>query len=307
MRWRIALLGLAALLTLAASAASASSASNPPPIRGTLPPLPSSFRIARHGIHGGSIWEGRIPNPYVPTDKRPSAIYLPPGYTSSKRYPVLYLLHGFWGSPSSFVDSFHIVDAADELIVSGRARPFIIVMPPGGAIEHGRTTGEWAGVWEQYVVDAVVPWTDAHLPTFPRAADRAIGGLSAGAFGAVDIALRHLGTFGVAESWEGYFRPFRDGPLARATPADLAAHDPTLLVRQHAKYVRTHIQFFLSTGGSHGGVNRKWTFQFAKLLGSLGMQYRLWVLQPDQTRFGRSQLPDALAYAEPGASVVTAR
>jgi S-formylglutathione hydrolase FrmB len=264
-------------------------------------PLPASFRLAEHGPDGGSVWEGRIPNPWVPADRRSSAIYLPPGYNDSTggSYPVLYLLHGFWGSPSSFVDSFRMADTADGLVGTGKARPFVIVMPPGGALKHGRTSGEWAGVWERYVVHAVIPWTDAHLATIASPGGRAIGGLSAGGFGAVDMALRHLGLFGIAESWEGYFTPFRDGPFTHATAADLAAHNPRLLVREHAAYVRDHIRFFLSTGKSHGIVNRESTFVFAHELRSLGIRYRLWVLPPGEVRFGRLQLRDALRYAEP--------
>lgn len=268
-------------------------------------PAFARFHLTGRGPNGGTVWEGRIANPWVPADKRSSVVYLPPEYTTAERYPVLYLLHGFWGSPSSFVDSFRIADAADALIASGGTRPFVIVMPPGGAIKRGKTSGEWAGVWERYVVEKVVPWTDAHLSTVATARGRAIGGLSAGAFGAVDIALRHLGLFGVVESWEGYFRPFRDGPFVHATAAQLAAHNPTLLVREHAGYVRTHIRFFLSTGNSHGIVDRTWSFDFARELRSLGVRYRMWVLPPHETRFGRLQLPAALRYAEPARAVTT--
>src|SRR5439155_23430 len=83
-----------------------------------------------------------------------------------------------------------------------------------------------------------------HLPLRAEQADRAIAGLSAGAFGAVDIALRHPGLFGVAESWSGYFRPFRDGSLARASAVELGAHDPTVLVRREAALLRRrHLRF----------------------------------------------------------------
>jgi S-formylglutathione hydrolase FrmB len=297
MRLRFAALGV--LVALVVGACAESGASNPVSRRDSTSPLPAGFRLAGQGPNGGTVWEGRIPNPFVPADRRVSAIYLPPGYTADERYPVLYLLHGFWGSPSSFVDSFRMANTADTLINAGQVRPFVIVMPPGGAIRHGKTSGEWAGVWESYVVRAVVPWTDAHLSTIAAQRGRAIGGLSAGAFGAVDIALRHLGVFSVAESWEGYFRPFRDGPFFHATAADLAAHDPTLLVRERASYVRSHIRFFLSTGKSHGIVDRQWTFSFAQELRSLGIRYRVWVLPPGQVRFGRLQLPDALRFAEP--------
>ena len=145
----------------------------------------------------------------------------------------------------------------------------------------------------------MVPWANAHLPLSPRFADRAIAGLSAGAFGAVDLTLRHPGMFGVAESWSGYFQPFRDGPLAHANAAQLAAHNPTLLVRREAPALRReHVRFFLSTGFNHGGIFRRWTFQFASELKSLRIPHRVWASQhPDRGRYLRLQLPAALEYA----------
>jgi enterochelin esterase-like enzyme len=249
------------------------------------------------------VWTGRISNPFVPSDTRLTDVYLPPHYSSSQRYPVLYLLHGFWGAPSSFVVSLKLADVADSLIQSGAARPFIAVMPPGGlpnGTKKQRAMSEWAGVWEDFVVRTVVPWTDAHLPTERLPAGRAIAGVSAGGFGAVDIALRHLGVFSKAESWEGYFTPFRDGPFAHASAAALAAHDPTLLVREHAAALRARaLRFFLSTGGSHGAVKRSWTFEFARELQALRIPARLWVQPLGDKGFGRHQLPAALTWAEP--------
>ena len=95
-------------------------------------------------------WRGRIINPFVSGDARWTDIYLPPSFSPTTRYPVLYLLHGFWGSPSSFVDSLRFASISDGLIMDLRARPFIAVMPPGGPTTR-RTAGEWAGVWESYV------------------------------------------------------------------------------------------------------------------------------------------------------------
>jgi enterochelin esterase-like enzyme len=241
----------------------------------------------------------------VPEDTRNAYVYLPPDYTPAKRYPVVYLLHGFWGEPSSFVVSLHIADVADSVIASGRARPFIAVMPPGGLPDGSkgqRAKGEWAGASEDYVVRTVVPWIDANLPTIATARGRAIAGVSAGAYGAVDIALRHLGLFTTAESWEGYFHPFRDGPFEDASKATLAAHDPVLLVRRKAPSIRSHgLRFFLSTGGSHGSVKRSWTFEFDRELRSLRIKDKLWSQAPGIPDFGRNQLPPALAYAEPAA------
>jgi Putative esterase len=267
------------------------------------PPL-AGFRLVDQGPSGGMVWSGQISNPFVPADSRDADVYLPPDYTATARYPVLYLLHGFWGAPSSFVVSLRLADEADALIRSGAARPFIVVMPPGGlpsGSKQERAASEWVGVWEDYVTRTVVPWVDAHLPSIGKTRDRAIAGVSAGGYGAVDIALRHVGVFGVAESWEGYFHPFRDGPLATATRATLAGHDPVLLARKEAPAIRrSGLRFFLSTGGSHGAVKRRWTFDFGRELQGLGISEHVWAQPPGVPGFGRNQLGAALTYAEPG-------
>ena len=272
-------------------------------VRASTDPPVAGYTLIDQGSAGGTVWSGRIPNRFVPTDTRQTDVYLPPDYSPTKHYPVLYLLHGFWGAPSSFVVSLRLADVADSVIRHGTARPFIAVIPPGGlpnGSKRERAQGEWAGVWEDFVVQGVVPWVDAHLPTMRTARARAIAGVSAGAYGSVDIALRHLGVFGVAESWEGYFHPFRDGPFKTASQATLVAHDPVLLARKEAAAIRSHgVRFFLSTGGSHGSVKRRWTFEFDRELRALGIADRMWAQRPGVAGFGRNQLPAALKYAEP--------
>jgi enterochelin esterase-like enzyme len=263
----------------------------------------AGFSLAEQGPAGGTVWTGRIADPFMPSDRRDTYLYLPPGYSPQTRYPVLYLLHGFWGEPSSFIAGLHLDQIADPAIRDGDVRPFIAVMPPGGlpsGTKSQRAKGEWAGASEDFVVHTVVPWADAHLPTIRAKRSRAIAGVSAGAFGAVDIALRHLGLFGTAESWEGYFQPFLDGPFEHASAPTLAAHNPTLLVRKKARAIRAAgLHFFLSTGGSHGSVKRSWTFDFQRELRSFGIASRLWAQPPGVPNFGRNQLPAALKYAEP--------
>jgi enterochelin esterase-like enzyme len=260
----------------------------------------SGFRPVASGPDGGVVLRGRIPNLVVHWDRRSSAVYLPPGFQASGgRYPVIFLLHGFPGSPSGFYDSLRLAKIADGLISAHRIRPFIAVMPVAGRITGKRSNEEWAGQWETYLVRDVVPWTAAHLPVSESEPDRAIAGLSAGAFGAIDIALRHPGLFGVAESWSGYFQPLHDGPFAHASAAELAAHNPTLLVRREAALLRhRHVRFYLATGFNHGGIFRRWTYEFARELGGLHLPYRVWgSKQPDGGRYLRLQLPAALEFA----------
>ena len=250
--------------------------------------LPPGFREVSHGPVGGAIWRGRIPGA-----RRASMIYLPPGYSRSRRYPVVYLLPGMPGSPWSYVKSLSLAAVADTLIARRRAAPFVAVMPVAGP--SGHYSGEWSGPWERYVVQRVVPWVDSHLAV---SQDRTIAGLSAGGFGAADIALRHPGLFRRVESWGGYFRPFRDGTLRFASRAELAAHDPTLLAGMDAPLLRRRgVRFFLSSGPGHGPVSTAATVRFARLLRSLRLPYRLELLHEKRGAWER-QLVDGLRWAE---------
>ena len=144
--------------------------------------------------------------------------------------------------------------------------------------------------------------------TEPNAAGRTLAGLCAGGYGAVDIGLRHPGLFGTLESWEGYFAPvFHDGPFVHATPATLAAHDPTLLVqRQAASLRRAGVRFYVSAGGNHAQILRKWTLDFAGDLTGLKLPHRLWLLPaPQRGHFWQATLPSALIYAATGAGAAT--
>ena len=81
-----------------------------------------SFRELRAGPDGGSIWRGVIPGAV-----RKSAVYLPPGFSTGRRYPVVYLLHGMPGSPWSYINSLSLAALSDTLI----SRPLRVRVLPG--------------------------------------------------------------------------------------------------------------------------------------------------------------------------------
>ena len=216
---------------------------------------------------GGQVLGGTFPG-----TPRPGLVYLPPGFDATRRYPVLYLLHGLPGSPSEYVDGTSFASFADAGISAGRIEPFIAVMPAAG--QTAAYGGEWAGgPWEKELVDDVVPWIDANLPTMLTPAGRVIAGLSAGGFGAIDIALHHPQLFGAAASWSGYFSPLHDGPFAHASARTLAENDPVTLVRADAAALRRRgMRFFVSTGPFHSHlISPGSTTAFARELRSLGV------------------------------------
>jgi len=123
-------------------------------------------------------------------------VLLPIDYARSRRrYPVLYLLHGFTNSYASW--------AADTDLVHF-ARPFamIIVMPDGG---NGWYINDANGGqrWEDYHIHQLIPFIDSHYRTIATRSGRAIAGLSMGGFGALSYAARHPDLFSAAASFSG--------------------------------------------------------------------------------------------------------
>ena len=226
----------------------------------------------------------------------PGLVYLPPGFSTARRYPVVYLLHGMPGSPSEYPAGTGFVSFADQAIETGEIKPFIGIFPAAGPDD--RYNGEWAGPWETGLVDRIVPWVDATLPTLPDAQDRVIAGLSAGGFGAVNIALRHPGLFGTVESWSGYFTPLHDGPFKDAPTSGARGE------RSDARRPRggrcappDGVRFFLSTGPAHSHwFQPAETTAFASELRSLGIPVSYHMYANKKGEYG-TQLSVGLVFA----------
>ena len=162
-----------------------------------------------------------------------------------------------------------------------------------------RYNGEWAGPWERYLVDDVVPWVDTHLPTHRDRDGRTIAGLSAGGFGAADIGLRAPRLFGTIESWSGYFHPLHDGPFEHAI-AGGAGRERSRPPRRRAG---PHPACASGRGSSSAAAPRTVTgsreqesVDFAHELQRLGVRHTL-VLETDRGRQYGLQLSAGLVWA----------
>lgn len=260
------------------------------PLIAALVSLPG-FHAVGTGPHGGTVLAGTFPG-----GERQGYVYVPPAYTPSLRYPVVYLLHGLRGSPSEYLYGTELARFADDGIASGALRPFVAVMPAAGP--NHDYNGEWAGRWESEVVKQVVPWVDSHLSTVRSGRGRILAGLSAGGFGAVDIGLRHPGLFDTIETWGGYVHPLRDGPFKRATQSALLANDGFALARAGAPTLRReHVSFFVSTGPDHSHwFKGAQSLAFRHELQGLGLR-TAWLYVPQAHGEWRDQLDAGLTWA----------
>ncbi len=122
-------------------------------------------------------------------------IYLPPSYDVdiSKRYPVLYLLHGYGGSDESWkYDNVNFV--IDSLIKIGRIVEMIVVMPDADTSFYVNSRDK-RKMYEQYIVEDLVNYIDATFRTIPHRETRAIDGVSMGGFGSVLLGMRYFDKF----------------------------------------------------------------------------------------------------------------
>lgn len=134
---------------------------------------------------------------------RSVSVYLPPSYKRAKtrRYPVLYLLHGFqqtnadwYAAPTA---ALHVPTIMDRAIAAGAAREMIVVTPNAMTVYGGSnySSGQTTGDWESFIASDLVRYVDRRYRTVANAAHRALSGHSMGGYGAMRIGMKHPGVF----------------------------------------------------------------------------------------------------------------
>jgi enterochelin esterase-like enzyme len=163
---------------------------------------------------GGELRRYRFAAPSLNGERRPVRVYLPPSYawpdSAAKRYPVVFLLHGWPGGDGDWPGKGHAAQTLDSLIASGAIPEVIAVMPNGaGAGLIGRSfyldSYDGRSRVAEYVVHDVVDWVDHEFRTRPDAAHRALIGLSEGAIGAVNLCFQHPERFGACGGHSGEY------------------------------------------------------------------------------------------------------
>lgn len=132
--------------------------------------------------------------------ERKFAIYLPPDYdTSTRSYPVLYLLHGSGDDQTGWIQFGEVKRIADQAIMEGKATPMIIVMPDANSGERGyfnNINEKWN--YEDFFFKELMPYVEKTYRIKQDKRYRAISGLSMGGGGSFIYALHHPELFSSA-------------------------------------------------------------------------------------------------------------
>lgn len=165
-------------------------------------------------------------------------VFVPPGYDSdpARSFPTLYLLHGMGGDENQWLGT-GLVDRARQLMSDGAVRRMLIVMPQG---DRGYWVDHAAGgeQWGRYAAVDLVREVESEFRTLADRSHRAIGGLSMGAHGALQLALNYPGTFGAVGSHSLVLRRFGSAPAYFGDAAEFAKRDPMTLAPSHVRQLR---------------------------------------------------------------------
>ena len=154
---------------------------------------------------------------------RRAFVYTPPTYgKDKKKYPVLYLQHGWGEDETSWSRQGCAGIIMDNLLAEGKCVPFIVVMTYGmtNEVRFGGLGDFTAKDFETVLVDELVPFIDNNFRTIAKKDSRAMAGLSMGGMETKTITLRRPEVF-------GYYGLFSGGTYA---PEDIKDKNQVKLI-----------------------------------------------------------------------------
>ena len=157
----------------------------------TSAPVEKKGAIEKIKVHGKSL-EGNLEGD---SPDRDVFVYLPPSYAASRnrRYPVVYLLHGYGLTGERWVPFIGLPDAADKDVTDGSAKETILVSPDAYTVYNGSmySSSPTTGDWETYLTQDLVSYIDSHYRTIANRNSRGLAGHSMGGYGAWRIGMKY--------------------------------------------------------------------------------------------------------------------
>jgi len=200
-----------------------------------FPDPPAGFNTKRENIRHGEMADVEYDSKTLGT-RRQIRVYLPPGYTSTRKYPTIYLLHGLGWNDLEWPQMRHADIVMDNLIAGGKVQPMVMVFPNGDSsmtaasiaaagggpwMGGGRGPGaggrppvvmqNWLAPFENDLIKDIIPLVESRYSVYREADHRALAGLSMGGGQALNIGLVHPETF-------AYVGGFSAAPDTKAPP-----------------------------------------------------------------------------------------
>ena len=255
----------------------------------------------------GTLRHYQLDAPEVRDAKRDVRVYTPPGYddpaAAGRRYPVIYLLHGWPGSEGNWPNMGHATVTADSLIASGRIPPVLLVFPDGtgkGLLGRSLYIDSYDGVSkvETFVTRHLVSWVDSTFRTIRSPASRGVIGLSDGGTAAINFALQHPDIFGACGSHSADLRLSKGmgmggviGPEPGATKL-LETHSPLIYAPDVLPHLDPPVIYFDCGADDESAAENR---EFDAMLTKLGVAHTYHEFPgTHEWKYWRSHLPGSL-------------
>lgn len=251
----------------------------------TVTPAPQGYDAYRQNIPHGNVQQISYYSTTV-GKSRNAMVYTPPGYTPSKTYNVLYLLHGIGGDQYEWLNGMNPKNILDNLYSENKLEPMIVVFPNGRAMWDDRPVGDIyaadkVAAFEKFEFDLIndlIPYIDSHFPVYTDRQHRALAGLSMGGGQTLNFGLTHLDKF-------SYIGAFSSAPNTKSAsqlitnPSQTAsqlkllwlscgASDGLLWVSQNfhnsLNSMNVPHMWYLDVGGHEGKVWSSGLYQFSQ-------------------------------------------
>jgi enterochelin esterase-like enzyme len=141
----------------------------------------------------------------------PMYVYLPAAYRTGRgRFPVIEALHGYPGSPQTWLRRLNVQSYLDREIAAGRMAPTVVLFPyqtPRRLLDTECTNLRGGPQTETFLTADVPAYARAHYRVRADRSGWGLTGYSAGAFCALNLALRHPTSYAAAAALSGYSSP----------------------------------------------------------------------------------------------------
>ncbi|QLE56837.1 esterase family protein [Nostoc sp. TCL26-01] len=233
---------LFSLITLVSCNYSQGAIAQKPLQQAILPPQPSADILATPLTYKIATYDSQAMG-----GSRTYGVSLPPGYEQNpqQRYPVIFLLHGGHGEPQDWFNQGkgHALKTLEQLYTTGKLPPSIVITPDGN---DKRGSSRY---WDPQYIDGpngkvstavgneLVKVVQTRYRTLPNPDFWAIGGLSSGGWGAVNVGLHNLNNFSILFSHSGYFQD-KSGPK----------NSPITYIKDIPSQAQKRLRIYLDTG-----------------------------------------------------------
>ena len=179
-------------------------------------------------------------------------VYIPAEYESNpnKKYPVLYLVHGWGEDENGWSIQGHMGNIMDGLIAAGKAVPMIVVMPSGDIQTNSDVRTASGNITDIFVKD-LIPFIDKTFRTLTDRQSRAMAGLSRGGMQTTTTVFNNMDKFAWMGTFSGFFMGGMGGQGGGATPSPETAFNGVF--KDPAAFDKQMNLLFISTGTEERG------------------------------------------------------